>query len=132
MNLISVLLVDDNSTFSRIASRFIMEQDEEVIVVGTPRGGEEALAQALDLQPRAVLVDLGMPGLSGLETIPRLRKAAPETRIIALTMLDTSEYLKAALAAGADEFVPKAALTTDLPAAIQRAAHDGHLKRDDR
>jgi len=63
-----------------------------------------------------------MPGLSGLETIPRLRAMLPEVSIIALTLLDAKVYRQAALAAGADDFVPKANLSTDLLPAIRRVA----------
>jgi DNA-binding NarL/FixJ family response regulator len=121
MNPISVLLVDDNPRFLRIATRFLQEHDD-VVVVGAAGGGEEALTLAQDLQPDIVLIDLAMPGLSGLETIPRLRAVLPEVGIIALTVLDTNSYRQAALAAGADDFVPKASLSTELLPAIRRVA----------
>jgi DNA-binding NarL/FixJ family response regulator len=121
MKPISVLLVDDNPSFLRIATRFL-EQHEDVVVVGAAGGGEEALALAQDLEPDIVLIDLAMPGLSGLETIPHLRAVLPGVGIIALTMLDTNSYWQAALAAGADGFVPKASLDTDLLPAMRRVA----------
>lgn len=121
MKHISVLLVDDNPTFLRIATRFLQEHDD-VVVVGTADRGEEALSQVEELQPDIVLIDLAMPGLSGLEVIPRLRAMLPEVGIIALTVLDTNSYRQAALAAGADNFVPKATLTTDLLPAIRQLA----------
>jgi DNA-binding NarL/FixJ family response regulator len=93
--------------------------------VGAAGGGEEALALAQDLEPHIVLIDLAMPGLSGLETIPHLRAMLPEVGIIALTMLDTNSYWQAALAAGANDFVPKASLDTDLLPAIRRVAQAG-------
>jgi DNA-binding NarL/FixJ family response regulator len=121
MKPISVLLVDDNPSFLRIATRFL-EQHDDVVVVGAAGGGEEALALAQDLEPDIVLVDLAMPGLSGLETIPHLRAMLPEVGIIALTMLDTNSYRQAALEADANDFVPKASLDTDLLPAIRRVA----------
>jgi DNA-binding NarL/FixJ family response regulator len=105
----------------RIATRFLQEHDD-VVVVGTAGGGEEALTLAQDLQPDIVLMDLAMPGLSGLATIPLLQVMLPEVGIIALTVLDTNGYRQAALAAGADDFVPKANLDTDLLSAIRRVA----------
>jgi two-component system NarL family response regulator len=117
---ISVLLVDNNPIFLRAASRFL-ETHPEVVVVGTAAGGEEALARAQELQPQAVLIDLAMPDLPGLQAIPRLREMLPDMGIIALTMLDTEVYRRAALAAGADEFVPKAAMHTALLPSIQRS-----------
>jgi DNA-binding NarL/FixJ family response regulator len=121
MKPISVLLVDDNPSFLHIATRFLQEHDD-VAVVGVASRGEEALALAQDLQPDIVLIDLAMPGLSGLETIPRLRAVLPEVGIIALTVLDTSSYWQAALSAGANDFVPKTKLNTDLLPAIRRVA----------
>ena len=120
MKPISVLLVDDNPAFLRIATRFLQQHDD-VVVVGAADGGEEALALAQDLQPDIVVIDLAMPGLSGLETIPRLRAVLPEVGIIALTVLDTNSYRKAALTAGANDFVAKASLDTDLVLAVRRA-----------
>ncbi|MFB0536548.1 MAG: response regulator [Anaerolineae bacterium] len=64
-NLVPVRLVDDTPTFSRIAAHFLQEHDNGV-VVGTAGGGEGVLAQAQSLQPDIVLIDLALPGLSGL------------------------------------------------------------------
>jgi DNA-binding NarL/FixJ family response regulator len=121
MKPISVLLVDDNPAFLRIATRFLQEHGD-VAVVGAAGGGEEALALAQDLQPDIVVIDLAMPGLSGLEAIPRLWAVLPGVSIIALTVLDTNSYREAALAAGANDFVAKVSLNTDLLPAIRRVA----------
>ena len=123
MNPISVLIADDNPTFLRIVTRFLEEQSRKTVsVVATARGGEEALAQAEALRPQVVLIDLNMPGLSGLEAIPRLRRALPDAGIIAVTLLDTDGYRQAALAAGADDFVSKMTLNAELLPAIRRVA----------
>jgi CheY-like chemotaxis protein len=117
----SVLLVDDNPTFLRVATQFLREHcTHEVTVVGTATGGAAALVQAGDLHPQVVVIDLAMPGMSGLEAIPRLRELQPNAGIVALTQMEPAEYREAALAAGADEFVTKALLSTDLLPAIQR------------
>jgi DNA-binding NarL/FixJ family response regulator len=121
MKPISVLFADDNPAFLRIATRFLQQYDD-IVVVGAAGGGEEALALAQELQPDIVVMDLAMPGLSGLEAIPRLRAVLPGVGIIALTVLDTNGYREAALAAGADDFVAKASLDTDLVLAIRRLA----------
>ena len=78
------------------------------------------LTQAQAWQPQLVLLDLMMPRPSGLEVIPRLRALLPHVRIIALTLLDTSSYRRAALAAGADAFVAKSSMETDLLPAVQQ------------
>ncbi len=113
---IRVLLVDDNEAFRRVATDFL-QRHHELTVVGAIGGGEEALAQAQDLQPQVIVIGLDM---LGLETISRLRKVLPSVGIIALTLLRGNAYRQAALAAGADDLVSKAALTTELLPAIRR------------
>lgn len=127
MTPVRVLLVDDNQTFLRIATRYL-EEHAEIAVVAARGGGAEALAAVEELRPDVALIDLAMPDLPGLELIPRLRAAWPELGIIALTLMDADGYRCAALAAGADEFVPKATLITELIPAIRRAAAASRLR----
>jgi CheY-like chemotaxis protein len=123
---ISILLVDDNPTFVRILSDFL-GGEEGILVVGTAGSGEEVLVKAKELQPQVILLDLAMPGMGGLNAIPRLRDMMPEVRIIVLTVLDANGYREAALAAGADDFVAKAHLNTYLIPAIRRLAQAGPI-----
>ena len=113
---IRVLAVDDNEAFLRVATDFLQRQ-HELTVVGAIGGDEEALAQVQDLQPRVIVIGLDTPGL---EILPRLRNILPGVGIIALTLLEGNAYRRAALAAGADDLVPKAELVTDLLPAIRR------------
>ena len=122
---IFVLLVDDNLTFLRIATRFLDAYDD-VTVVGAVTDGEQALTQVQDLKPDIVLIDTAMPDLvGGLDFLSRLRAVLPSVGIIALTLIGTDGYQQAALDAGADEVVPKAAMGTDLLAAIRRVRRAG-------
>jgi DNA-binding NarL/FixJ family response regulator len=117
--------VDDNPTFLRILKSFLDENyPEEMLVVGTASDGNEALVRATEIRPDVVLLDLAMPGLNGLNTIPYLRRLMPEVGIIALTVLSTNGYREAAISAGADDFVPKASLNTDLLPAIRRVKRE--------
>jgi DNA-binding NarL/FixJ family response regulator len=118
---ISILVVDDSVVFLRTVKIFL-EQLDYVQVVGTACGGEEGLEKAVALRPDIVLLDLSMPDLGGLEVIPKVRAASAGARIIALTMLDEDGYREVSLAAGAHEFISKATMHTDLPAAIYRLA----------
>ena len=113
---IRVLLVDDSKAFRHVASDFLQRQ-RELIVIGAICGGKEALTQSQDLEPNVFLVDLARPSL---ETVSRIRRVLPGVSIIALTLLNDTAYRRAALAAGADDVVSKAALITDLMPAIQR------------
>lgn len=120
MDPVSLLLVDDSPTFLAILRRFLEEQYlNEVVILGTASGSEEALAQAQRLRPEIVLIDLAMPGVSGLDAIPRLRTALPETGIIALTLLEANGYRPAALGTGANAFVSKSSVSTELLPAIR-------------
>ncbi len=118
MKPISVLLVDDNAIFSDIAADFVQAQDG-LTVVGIASGGEEALMLAEEMRPNNVLIDLHMPDISGLDVIPHLRKMLPQAGIIVLTLQSIDTYRELALAIGANDFISKPRLYTDLLPAIQ-------------
>jgi DNA-binding NarL/FixJ family response regulator len=125
VNRVSVLLVDDSAVFLGAAGQFLQEHyAEEVNVVGTACGGDQAIVRAEALRPHVIVLDLRMPGMTGLEVVPWLRTLLPAVRIIMLTQLDGRGYREAALAAGADEFVSKASMDTDLLPAIRRVTRD--------
>jgi len=127
----TLLLVDDNPTFLGILKSFLDENyPEEVLVVGTAGDGNEALTKATELRPDVILLDLAMPGLTGLNAIPHLRRLMPEVGIIVLTVLSTNGYREAVIAAGADDFVPKASLNTDLVPAIRRVKREKAQKAE--
>ena len=121
MEPVSILLVDDNPILLRIVSAFL-RQGGNVCIAGTAGGSEEALMQAQKLRPEIVLFGLGTRCLAGLETIARLRSAIPSSGIIVLGLLDTNSYRYAALEAGADDFISKATISSDLLPAISRVA----------
>jgi DNA-binding NarL/FixJ family response regulator len=126
---IRILLVDDNQTFLDVLTEFLQRQ-HELVVVGAALSGQEALAQAQGLRPQVVLIDLEMPGLTGLKTIPHLRAILPAAGIIALAMLNDSVYRQTALAAGADDFALKSTLVADLLPAIRRVVHTCRLQEE--
>lgn len=121
----TVMLVDDEPTFLRIAQLFLeTHYGQEIEILGTARSGEEALSQAQLLAPQLVLIDLNMPGMSGLQTIPLIRILYPETRIIALTLSDSEKSRQAVIAAGGNDLVSKARMSNDLMPAIRRVMAD--------
>lgn len=118
---ITVMLVDDEPSFLRITQLFLETRyGHEIEILGTAHSGEHALAQAPLLAPQLVLIDLKMQGLSGLQTIPLIRIMFPEMRIIALTLDDSENSRRAVLAAGGNDMVSKASMSTDLVPAIRR------------
>jgi DNA-binding NarL/FixJ family response regulator len=121
MERLSVLLVDDDLRFLLIATEFL-QGFNEIDVVSTANGGQAAIDAARKFGPQVILIDLLMPGMSGLEALPCLRALLPGAVIIALSVATTSSYRQAALAAGADHFIPKRNLDSELLPAIRRLA----------
>ena len=121
MDKIRLLLVDDSITFLDNIAGFLAEF-KDLVVVGTAHNGNEALSLAADLQPDVVLLDVNMPGLSGIETTPHLRQILPGAGIIILSFQNSDIYEEAALVAGADDFIPKDTLAYSLIPAIHRVS----------
>jgi DNA-binding NarL/FixJ family response regulator len=99
-------LVVDDHPLTRAALVGLLEQ-HAFPVVAEAGGGEEAIERARELQPDIVLLDLSMPGLGGLEALPRLRAAAPGCDVVVLTASGTEENLLAAIRAGAAGYLLK-------------------------
>ena len=99
-------LVVDDHPLTRAALVGLLEQ-HEFPVVAEAGDGEEAIERARELQPDIVLLDLSMPGMCGLEALPRLRAASPGSEVVVLTASDTEENLLAAIRAGAAGYLLK-------------------------
>lgn len=113
MQLIRVLLVDDSLEFLDAAVRYLSSYPK-LIVVGSSHTGLEALEQVKQLNPDLVLMDLALPGMSGLETT-RLIKAHPDSpRVIILTLHDNPEYRTASESVNADGFLDKSDFGVEL------------------
>jgi DNA-binding NarL/FixJ family response regulator len=113
-----VLLVDDHAVL-RAGLRLLLEAQPDLRVVGEAGDGREALTLALDQRPDLVLLDLTLPGLSGLETLAALHKVLPTAKVMILTMHDDEGYLRQALRQGARGYVLKKAADTELIAAVR-------------
>ena len=101
----SVLIVDDHPLTRDALAGLLTANGFDV--VGHAGGGAEAIERAAELRPDLVLLDLSMPGLSGLETLPRLRQAAPSCEVVVLTASGTEENLLAAIRGGAAGYLLK-------------------------
>ncbi len=121
----SILLADDHAVL-RAGLRLLLDAQPDINVVGEAGDGREALALAGQLQPDLILLDLTMPGLSGMEALPALRQAAPAARILILTMHDDESYLRQALRQGAAGYVLKRAVDAELISAV-RAVRRGEI-----
>lgn len=120
---IRVLVVDDHAVV-REGLRHVLSAAGGFVVVGEARTGEEAVALAAEHQPNVVLLDLSLPGMSGLDAAAALRARWPEIRVLVLSMHEQDEYVIAAVRGGAHGYVLKDTGPAELRAAI-RAVHDG-------
>ncbi|OWW19460.1 response regulator [Noviherbaspirillum denitrificans] len=118
---ISVLLVDDHTLF-RSGIRSLLQRHSDFTVVGEAADGVEGIKRAKQLRPDVVLLDLNMPGMSGLETLQLLLQDCPETAVILLTVSEEAQDLTAALQAGARGYLIKNIDADYLVRAIRRAA----------
>jgi DNA-binding NarL/FixJ family response regulator len=100
-----ILIVDDHP-LTRDALRALLEQNA-FSVAGEAADGEEAIETAGALKPDLILLDLSMPGLDGLDALPRLREAAPQAEVVVLTASGTETNLLSAIRAGAAGYLLK-------------------------
>ncbi|KIC43015.1 LuxR family transcriptional regulator [Ruegeria sp. ANG-R] len=114
---IRVLIVDDHPMVAE-GIRSLLESYDEIEVVGTLSNGQEAVDQATLLKPDVILMDLNMPGLSGLSATEIILERLPETRILILSMHDSPEYISTALSHGAKGYILKDVPTEEIKQAI--------------
>lgn len=122
MNPISVVLADDHGLV-RAGIRQLLAEVNRVEVVAETGDGREVIKLVKEHQPRIVLLDIGMPGLNGLEAAARVSKEYPGTAVIMLSMHSNEEYVLRALRAGASGYLLKDAATSELELAIQSVIH---------
>ncbi|MFJ3058654.1 response regulator [Herbaspirillum sp. NPDC087042] len=118
---IRILLVDDHSLF-RSGIRLLLQRHPEFEVVGEAVDGLDAVKRARQLRPDVVLMDLNMPGLSGLEAMQLIVEDLPETAVLMLSVSEEAEDLSIALQNGARGYLLKNIETDTLVQSIKRAA----------
>lgn len=123
MTPIRVLLVDDHGIV-REGLRQVLLADDDFDVVGEAANGVQALDIAERVRPDVVLLDLTMPGDSGLVVAQKLRQEVPNSRVLILSVHDDAEYVLESVRAGAHGYLRKDTTPADLRAAI-RAVHSG-------
>ena len=101
-----IVIVDDH-TLMRNGLEAMLQQEAEFDVIGVATDGKEAIRAAGDLQPDLMLMDLTMPGTSGVDAIVQIKRRYPDIRIVALTFHKEDKYIHATLDAGADGYVLK-------------------------
>jgi len=117
----SVLLVDDHSVV-REGYRRLLERDSDIKVVGEAADAVQACEQARALEPDVVVMDIGLPGVSGIDAMRRMLAHRPALRVLIFSMHDDAIFCSRALAAGALGYLSKASAPETLVCAVQAVA----------
>ena len=118
---VRVLLVDDQALL-RSGFRMVLEEQDDIEVVGEAADGNEAVARAAELSPDVVLMDVRMPGSDGIDATRRIVDQLPDVRVLILTTFDLDEYAFTALRFGASGFLLKDVRPAELAGAIRCVA----------
>ena len=116
-----LLLVDDHAVV-RSGLRMLLENEHEIEIIGEAGNAREAIEAATRLKPNLILMDIGLPDLSGIDATREIKKHLPAVSIVALTIHEDEEYFFKMLEAGATGYVPKRAAPEELLTAIRAAA----------
>jgi two-component system, NarL family, response regulator NreC len=120
---IGILIADDH-TLLRNGIRALLEDEQDMVIVGEANDGREAVRLADQLKPNVILMDIAMPLLNGLEATRQIKHEHPEINVLVLTMYDHEEYFRQMLEVGASGYIIKRAAANELVAAI-RAVYNG-------
>lgn len=118
---INVLVAEDSAPF-RTGLRALLASAPDVQLVGEAENGAEAVAQALELQPDVILMDLQMPVMNGIDATRRIVQSCPHIAVVMLTMFDDDDSVFAAMQAGARGYLLKGALRVEVLTAVRAAA----------
>ena len=118
---IRVVLVDDHAIL-RSGLRRVLDAEPDIEVVGEAESADRAVFEALANKPDVVVMDLFMPGKSGIEGMPAVLQAVPDVKLLVLSMQDDPRYVREAFEAGAAGYVLKEAADTEVVGALRAVA----------
>ena len=118
MSALRVMIVDDH-TMVREGLRMALEAEEDIRVVGEAGDGEQAIKLAQELRPDLVIMDVAMPGMTGIDACQEIRHLLPDTRVVMLTASGDREAVTASLLAGATGYVVEIAGAAELVRAVK-------------
>lgn len=122
---IRVFLVDDQ-TMIRAGFKSLLGRDPRFVVLGDLGDPREAIGVIAELKPDVVLLDISMPGLSGIDALPLIRKGHPRVKVVMLTHHEGETFVEQALRAGADGYLSKDSEPAELVLALQ-SVHQGKM-----
>jgi DNA-binding NarL/FixJ family response regulator len=118
---IRVVIVDDHAIL-RAGLRRVLEAEPDIEVVGEAESADRAVFEAMSGQPDVVLMDVMMPGKTGIEGMPAVLAAVPDVKVLVLSMQDDPHYVREAFAAGAAGYVLKEAADSEVVGAVRAVA----------
>jgi two-component system, NarL family, response regulator NreC len=121
---IRIVVVDDHAVV-RSGLRMLLGAEEDLEVVAEAGNAREAVFEARAHKPDVILLDVVMPGESGIEVLPKLLHEAPEAKVLVLSMQDDPQYVREAFAAGASGYVLKEAVDAEVVDAVHQVAGGG-------
>ncbi len=122
--MITVVVVDDHAVV-RSGLRLLLDTHEDIEVIGEAGNAKDAIFRARALKPNVMLLDVVMPGPSGIDVLPELLEESPETKVLVLSMQDDPSYVRGAFAAGASGYVLKEAADEEVVSAVREIAKGG-------
>lgn len=122
--MIRVLIVDDHAVV-RTGLRLLLDAEKDIEVVGEAGNARDAVFEARSSKPDVILMDVVMPGASGIEATSAVLKESPETKVLVLSMQDDPMYVREAFAAGASGYVLKEAADDEVVSAVREVATGG-------
>ena len=120
------IVIAEDHTILREGLRALLSSNPDFEIVGEAEDGREAIRCVEKLKPHLVLTDLSMPRMNGMDAIREIRRRAPETKILVLTVHKTEEYILATLQAGADGYLLKDSTHAELLAAVRHVLSGKH------
>ncbi len=124
MTTIRVLIVDDHAVV-RSGLKLLLDAEPDIEAVGEAGNMQDAVFRTRSLKPDVILMDVVMPGASGIEATPAVLKEHPEGKVLVLSMQDDPSYVREAFAAGASGYVLKEAADEEVVGAVREVAGGG-------
>ena len=122
--MIRTVVVDDHAVV-RAGIKLLLDQQHDIEVVGEAGNAKDAIFRARALKPDVILLDVVMPGTSGIDVLPQLLKESPASKVLVLSMQDDPSYVREAFAAGASGYVLKEAADEEVVTAVRDIADGG-------
>ena len=119
------LLVVDDHAVVRSGLRMLLDAESDFDVVAEAGNAREAIFEARAHKPDVIVLDVVMPGESGIEVLPKLKKEAPDAKVLVLSMQDDPRYVREAFAQGANGYVLKEAADSEVVGAVRKIAEGG-------